>query len=230
MPLILSHRGNIVGPCPSAENRLPTVDAALRWHWGLETDIRRDAGGRLYIAHDARPSGASFLAEDFCTLFRAHPGATIALNVKELGYEKALLEFLSAQGVIDQVVLFDMELLERKPGTAARRFRELHPTVKIAARVSDRGESIEQALSIPSASVIWMDEFDGPHFTAADVARLKRAGRRVFAVSPDLHRASLDVSRRRWLDFIEWGVDGICTDYPSALSRTLRTLSAQEAA
>lgn len=227
--LILSHRGNIVGPCPSAENRLPTVDAALRWHWGLETDIRRDATGRFYIAHDPRESGAGFVAEDFCALFRANPNATIALNVKELGYEAELLEFLEAQRVIDQVYLFDMELLEKKPGATAKRLRQLHPTVRIAARVSDRGESMEQALAIEEASVIWLDEFDGRHFTAKDVQRLKRAGRTVHAVSPDLHRASYQAARSRWMEFLDYGVDGICTDYPAALDRLLRTVSEKAA-
>ena len=46
--------------------------------------------------------------------------------------------------------------------TTARRCRDLHPTIRLAARVSDRGESIERALGISVASVIWLDEFDGP--------------------------------------------------------------------
>lgn len=219
-----------MGPCPSAENRLPTIDAALRWHWGLETDIRRDPSGRFYISHDARSSAAGFLAEDFCALFRAFPHATIALNVKELGDEAALLRFLEEQDVLEQVFLFDMELLESEPGRTARRFRDLSDTVRIAARVSDRGESIDRALSIEQASVIWLDEFDGAHFTAADVRQLKAAGHQVHAVSPDLHRASYARARARWMDFIDWGVDGICTDHPAALDRLLRTLSVKQAA
>jgi glycerophosphoryl diester phosphodiesterase len=230
MPLILSHRGNIVGPCPSAENRLPTMDGALRFGWGLETDIRRDANGRFYISHDARPSAAGLLAEDFCTLFRANRRATIALNIKELGHEDSLIDFLKKEDVLGQVFLFDMELLERKPGKTARRFRDRHESVRLAARVSDRGESIEQALAIDAASVVWLDEFDGPWCTAKDVKRLKRAGRAVHAVSPDLHGRSFEATRARWMDFISWGVDGICTDYPAALDRLLRAAPRTNAA
>ena len=50
MSLILSHRGNLVGPNPAAENRLPAVQAALDCGWGVETDIRCDADGRFYIS------------------------------------------------------------------------------------------------------------------------------------------------------------------------------------
>lgn len=218
MPIILSHRGNLVGPCVSAENRLPTVRAALECGWGVETDIRRDHAGRFYISHDVRPSAHDTPAEDFFALFRAYPSATIALNIKELGSEEALIDLLDHEDVSGQTFLFDMELLERQAGTTARMFRRLHPTIRLAARISDRGESIDQALDIEVASVIWLDEFDGPCFTESDVRRLKDAGRSVFAVSPDLHARTAQDCRCRWRDFIRWGVDGICTDYPAALA------------
>src|SRR5262245_24993944 len=187
VPIILSHRGNLVGPCSSAENRLPAVRAALECGWGVETDIRRDADGRFYISHDAKPSAHETPAEDFFALFRAHADATVALNIKELGSEHALVEFLEHEDTVGQTFLFDMELLEQQPGATARVFRDLHPTIRIAARVGDRGESIEQAMAIDVATIVWLDEFDGPCFTESDVHRLKAAGRSVYAVSPDLH-------------------------------------------
>jgi hypothetical protein len=122
--------------------------------------------------------------------------------------------------------LFDMELIEPLPGATARLYRTLDPTVRIAARVSDRREPIERALGIDSASVIWLDEFERCWASARDVRRLKNQGKTVYAVSPDLHGFSLDVTRRRWEEFIRWGVDGICTDYPAALAQTARRLLA----
>ena len=229
MPIILSHRGNLVGPCPPAENRLPMIHAALECGWGIETDIRRDGDGRFYISHDAKLSAHETPAEDFLALFRAYPNATIALNIKELGSEDALIGLLEREDVASQTFLFDMELLESQVGKTARAFRRLHSTIRIAARISDRGESVTQALNIDVASVIWLDEFDGPCFTEADVHRLKHAGRSIYAVSPDLHGQPADACRNRWLDFIRWGVDGICTDYPAALAYVSRAL-AREAA
>jgi glycerophosphoryl diester phosphodiesterase len=230
MPIVISHRGNLVGPRPSAENRVLTVRAALECGWGLETDIRRGEDGRFYISHDERSSAEGFLAEDFCALFRAHPSATIALNIKELGSEDALIALLEEQHVLAQMFLFDMELIEPDAGATARRFRDLHPTIRLAARVSDRGESIERALGIDVASVIWLDEFDCAFFTEPDVRRLKAAGRTVFAVSPDVHGSPAEDTRSRWLDFIRWGVDGICTDYPAALAYVLRAVGREAAA
>ncbi len=230
MPIVIAHRGNLVGPSPSAENGTKTVRAALDCGWGVETDIRCAPDGRFYISHDRRGSADGCLAEDFCALFRAHPAATIALNIKELGSEEALIAFLAQQDILAHSFLFDMELLEPRAGATARRFRDLHSTVCLAARASDRGESIERALDIDVASTIWLDEFDGPRFTEADVRRLKNAGRRVHAVSPDLHGRSAADTRARWMDFIRWGVDGICTDYPAALAYVLRAIGREAAA
>ncbi len=230
MPVILSHRGNLVGPSPAAENQLATVRSALACGWGIETDIRRAADGRFYISHDPQPSAHETPATDFFALFREYPDATVALNIKELGDERALIELLDHEDVSAQTFLFDMELLEPHAGQTARLFRTFHPTIQIAARISDRGESVDQALAIDVASVIWLDEFDGPFFSDADVRRLKAAGRTVYAVSPDLHGKSAADCRRRWLDFIRWGIDGICTDYPAALAYVIRAVTREVAA
>jgi glycerophosphoryl diester phosphodiesterase len=222
MTTILAHRGNIAGPSPREENRLPIITTALARGWGLEVDIRRARDGRFYLSHDPQPSADDgLLAGKWCAALRRAPGAVVALNVKELGDEEDLIGFLRAEQVLRQVVLFDMELIEPVPGDTARRLRALNPLVRIAARVSDRGESIDRALAIDAASVIWLDEFDRQWSTEADVWRLKKAGRAVFAVSPELHRFPLDRARARWTDFIEWGVDAICTDYPAELARTI---------
>jgi glycerophosphoryl diester phosphodiesterase len=230
MPVVLAHRGNLIGPSQATENRVPSVRAALDLGWGIETDIRRAPDGRFYMSHDALPSADGQCAEDFCTLFRAQPHAVIALNIKELGDEAALLRFLDEQGVLRQTFLFDMELIEPIAGQTARLFRALHPWVQLAARVSDRGESIERALSIDVASIIWLDEFDKLWCTEKDVRRLKDAGKTIYAVSPDVHHAPAEVTWHRWLNFIDWGIDGICTDFPDALDRVVKVLDQEKAA
>jgi hypothetical protein len=223
MPEILAHRGNTNGPCAATENRLPAIAAALAHGWGVEIDVRRAGDDRFYVSHDPQTWSEDSSGDGFCALARRFPGRTIALNVKELGYEDALLAYLDAQGILNDVFLFDMELIEPAPGLTAGVLRRLHPGVRIAARVSDRHEPVERALEITMASVIWLDEFDQLWCTSRDVHRLKDEGRTVFAVSPDLHGFPLDVTQRRWEELARWGVDGICTDYPAALEDVLRS-------
>jgi glycerophosphoryl diester phosphodiesterase len=218
---ILAHRGNTEGPSPDTENGLAAIARSLSHGWGVEIDIRRARDGRFYLSHDPKPSAGAAAADEVCALLRAHPAATVALNVKETGYAEDLLAYLDAQGILGQVFLFDMELIESRAGEMAARFAQLRPDVRVAARVSDRGEPIARALAIETASVIWLDEFDRLWCTEEDVRRLKRAGRAVYAVSPDLHHFSPDDTRRRWTDLSRWGVDGICTDYAAALDTVL---------
>jgi hypothetical protein len=40
----------------------------------------------------------------------------------------------------------------------------------------------------------------------------------------DAARQSLERARARWLDLAAWGVDGICTNYPAEVERTLASL------
>jgi glycerophosphoryl diester phosphodiesterase len=226
MPEILAHRGNLTGPASVIENTLSAIEACVARGWGVEIDIRRDADGRFYISHDARTSAADAPADAICACLRQYPDATVALNIKELGYEDALLRYLHDQRVTRQVFLFDAELIEPEPGTTARLLRRLDPQIRLAARVSDRREPLERALGLDCTSVIWLDEFERQWASARDVRRLQNQGRSVYAVSPELHGYSIDIARRRWEDFIRWGVDGICTDYPAALAHTIRRVHA----
>lgn len=218
--LIISHRANLRGPEPAFENSLARTRECIGRGWSVETDIRRAPNGRFYISHDPAEWSPANDAVPFCAAWRDAPGP-IALNIKEVGDEEALIGFLREQQILDRVFLFDMELLEARPGDTARRFRALDPSVLLGARVSDRQEPLSRALSIEVASVIWVDEFDALWATAADVRTLKNAGKRVYGVAPDLHRKPLDVMRRRWEDFITWGVDGICTDDAEGLEQRL---------
>ncbi len=212
----LAHRANVCGPDRLAENTAGAVRASLANGWGLELDIRRSPNGAFYFSHDAQARPDPSSADAVCAAIRQHPTATLALNVKELGYERELIAYLERQRIVAQTVLFDMELIERVPGQTAALFRCLHPSIRIAARVSDRGESLDRALAISFASVVWLDEFDVLWATESDVRLLRDAGRTVFAVAPDLHGAPFARTSERCLEFAAWGVAAICTDYPAS--------------
>ena len=220
---ILAHRGYRDGPDPARENALGAVVDCLAAGWGLEIDIRRTPGGRFYVSHERLAESDPPPADPYFEAIRTHRTAPVALNVKELGYESELVAYLRRAGVLDRLFLFDMELLEDNAGMTARRLREADPDVQIAARVSDRGESIARALSIDVAQVIWLDEFDRLWATEADIAALKAAHKTVYAISPEVHGFPEADMLARWTQFAAWGVDGICTDYPARAARMLAT-------
>ena len=221
---MLAHRANVCGPDHLAENTPGSVRAALASGWGLELDVRRTAGGVFYFSHDGRPAADAAEADDICAAIARYPAATIAMNVKETGYEGDLLAYLDRRGILRQSVLFDMELVEPVAGATAALFRQLHPTVRIAARVSDRREPLRRALAIEAASIIWLDEFDMLWAEECDIQTLRSRGRSVYAVAPDLHGAAFDRTRARCVEFARWGVDAVCTDYPASVQRVLGDL------
>jgi glycerophosphoryl diester phosphodiesterase len=216
MTAILAHRANLSGPRSVAENSLAACAAALDLGFGLETDLRRDASGAFYISHDPVPRTYENSLPAYTELFRRHPAAVIAMNVKELGYESELIELVNSGRLGPNSFYFDFELLEPKtPGASQKKIRSLpgNPGVRLAARLSDRNEPWAQCHSIP-AEIVWGDEFDSLWLTEKDVRQVRAAGRRLYMISPEIHGFDLAAMKARWRDFKNWGVDGICTDYP----------------
>jgi len=212
---ILAHRANLEGPDLSGENLPGSCARALEEGFGLETDLRRDNQGRFYIAHDPQPWSEQNDFAAFAPLFRESPDCVIAMNVKELGYEEALIALAGSGALGCASFFFDFELLEPlTPGRAQHRLRSLPGGAKtrLASRLSDRGETMEQCLSIP-AEVVWADEFDSLWLTREHVRSAQAAGRRFFAISPELHGFDEAARLRRWEELKAWGIDGLCTDF-----------------
>lgn len=220
--IILAHRGYRHGSDPTRENKLQAIGESLDLGWGVETDIRRSQGGGFYISHDVAPLSPENDATPFLEAIRTRARAPVALNVKELGYEAELIELLKRNQVLDRVFLFDMELIEGIAGSTARAFHRCDSSVNLAARISDRSESVEQALAISESNTIWADEFDRLWLTKKIIDRLKAARKKVFAISPEIHGFSNQAVQGRWRSFGTWAVDGICTDYPEQAARFFR--------
>lgn len=212
---ILAHRANVGGPKPALENSLAATQRALELGFGLETDLRRDSQKRFYIAHDPQPRTAENDFKQFAALFRKFSNLTIAMNVKELGYEADLVALQKSGGLGGKSFYFDFELLEPKtPGSSQRQIQKLPGGGKIsmAARLSDRGESLDQCLSIP-ANVVWADEFDSLWLTRKEVETVHATGRKFYAISPELHGFDEAARLKRWQKFKDWKIDGLCTDF-----------------
>jgi len=213
--LILAHRANLQGPHSCEENSITACQSALEAGFGLETDLRRDVSGSFYISHDPWPDASLPSFEPYEKLFRAWPDRVLAVNVKELGYEEKLIDLYLKGTFGNRAFYFDFELLQpQTPGQAQRKIRSMADgsDVCLASRLSDRQEPLASCLSIPS-NIVWADEFDSLWLTGNHIEQVKSSGRKIYAVSPELHNFSREEMRKRWADFKAWGVDGICTDY-----------------
>jgi glycerophosphoryl diester phosphodiesterase len=212
---ILAHRANVDGPHPTSENSLAATKRALELGFGIETDLRRDSQKGFYIAHDPQLWSVESDFKKFADLFCQFPDRTIATNVKELGYEADLIALQQSGDLGNHSFYFDFELLEPKtPGRTQRLIQNLPggEQTTLASRLSDRGETLKQCLSIP-ARIAWADEFDSLWLTREHVTAVHAAGRRFYAISPELHGFDEAIRMKRWQQFKEWRIDGLCTDY-----------------
>lgn len=221
---ILAHRANVDGPHPASENSRDATRRALELGFGIETDLRRDAQKRYYIAHDPGAWTETNDLKSFVALFREFSSRTIAMNVKELGYEADLIPLQQSGDFGDTSFYFDFELLEpRTPGRTQHLIRQAPggKTTRMASRLSDRGETLEQCLAIPG-DVVWADEFDSLWLTRAHVEKVHAAGRKFYAISPELHGFDESSRLKRWQDFKDWRIDGLCTDYALSADKFFR--------
>ena len=171
--------------------------------------------GEFYISHDPHPRTPENSLARYTELFRQHPSAELAINVKELGYETALIELMNSGRLGKRSFYFDFELLEpASPGAAQRKIKSLPngADVRLASRLSDRNETLSQCLAIP-AEIVWADEFDSLWLTEKEAGKVRESGRLLYLISPEIHGFDRAAMKRRWQDFKSWGVDGICTDY-----------------
>jgi hypothetical protein len=216
--VILAHRGNLRGPAPMAENSFAATAEALKMGFGLETDLRRDNARRFYIAHDQQAWTPDNDLDTFVKLFRQHPDRCIAINVKDLCHAADLVALQLSGQFGSNSFYFDFELLEpHQPGHTQHMIRKLPggDQVRLASRLSDRDEPLEKCLSIP-ANIVWADEFDSLWLTQKERAAVQDSGRLFYVISPELHGFNRDAMVKRWSDFKDWEIDGLCTDYPIA--------------
>ena len=207
-PHVLAHRACLHGPGSTRENSRAALAEAIGRGFGVEFDVNFD-DGRLTLAHDPEPWSEEIDAEAFLR----NPGPGLhALNVKSLDAVTPMLRVIDAAGTAHSFFLFDFELLGAGADEMAKVQRR---GFRVAHRLSEREQHLERYLADPTVTDVWLDEFDWPWVDADHVHALAAAGKRTFYVSPELHRRQ-PVQRvaPRWDELVDWGVTGICTDYP----------------
>jgi glycerophosphoryl diester phosphodiesterase len=215
---VLAHRGLTAGPDRARENALPALAEAAAHGFASEFDVRTGADGRLVLTHDPAPWAP---AHDAARFLADPPGDGLhAFNVKERAALLDALDMIEDAGTMARFFFFDFELACPDEAPALR----AHVAARggaVARRLSDREPVLDAILADAWAEHVWLDEMDGPWAGREVIARLRDAGKRVWFVSPELHRPQpLAALRRRWQEVRAAGVHGICTDHPLALAAT----------
>lgn len=215
---VLAHRACLDGPNPELENTLEAMRAAVAIGFSVEFDVGISTDGRLVLAHDPCPWAP---ARDPYPFLR-NPGASAchALNVKSLHAVPAILDVLRTSGSASRFFLFDFELLTSDLAGCRFLMRSLQEQgFRVAYRLSDREPFLDWCLHSEAVREVWLDEFDLAWVTRDVVRSLYERGVQCYYVSPELHgRRDMDEIRRRWSDLADWGIGGICTDFPRLLT------------
>ncbi len=213
LPLLLGHRGTrVLATAP--ENSFAAFDAALAQGCdGFEFDIRVTADGALVAAHDAKPHGItvanaqrSRLAElpqlaEVLQQYGARGFLDIELKVE--GMETAVLQLLrDHQPILGYVVSSFL------PGVVLE-LRARRAALPLGI-ICDKPAQLRRAFDLPVDYMILAQSLVGEELAK----RVHDAGRRLLVWS-----VNRPADMRR---LAAWGVDGIISDDPALLVRTLR--------
>jgi glycerophosphoryl diester phosphodiesterase len=210
-PLLLGHRGARAEKT-IPENTLASFDLALAQGCdGFEFDVRLTADGQAVVCHDATVRGLR-IAESSAgklaltqlreVLGRYQSTAFLDIELKVPGLEKATTELLRrlapARGFV--VSSFLPEVL--------RAIRELGATIPLGLICETQAElrlwpALPVEYVIPYRKLVRKNLIDEIH----------GAGKKIFVWTVN---ATVDMRR-----FSKWGVDGIISDHPKRLARSL---------
>lgn len=207
---ILAHRG--LWHAAVERNSEEALQGSLRAGFGVETDIRDDGRGTLVISHDMPLGGEPALK--MLVDGAAGTGLPLAINVKADGLAAALGDTFTGTGI--DWFAFDMSVPEMlRYEQAGLPFFTRHSDVE------------PEPIGYRDAAGVWLDAFHSDWFDADVIHRHLDAGKRVAAVSPELHGRPVD-DVWSWLTSVRCADDQdlmICTDHPNRLSRILQEQS-----
>lgn len=174
--------------------------ATVPTEFGVELDLR-DRGDRLILQHDPFADG-----EDFDQYLTHYRHGLMILNVKSERIEPRVLELVRAANVPDYFFLDCSFPMIR--WLAARGER------KIAVRFSEF-EPVESALALAGqVDWVWVDCFTKMPLTPDTYGRLKGAGFKLCAVSPELQGRAVETIAEHAAELAPYPVDAVCTKRP----------------
>jgi len=214
--LPIAHRG-LWYPDSERQNTVDAMQMAVDRGFGIEIDVSKQntdypnfGDEEIGVGHNLVPPeivGPSI--HPYEEVLAVAP--LILWNIKTLGLEQILPEFIFTRGLHETSIIFDQDF----PGMPENYSREfLARKVKVLVRVSDREPDKVVGSDYHG---VWLDQFDSDWVDQDVVAYWHDRGKAVFVVSPELHNRPLDL--KKWFEWKE--ADGICTDFPFLASDLL---------
>lgn len=229
---IFAHRGL----CRAhTENSIEAFSEAISKGFDIEADLRSHKK-EIILSHGPASSHRQNPAK-LRELFAMLKGDTLAaLHIKEgSGAEiiSALTGFISkkpGKRPYKNFFFFDLTL------EAAEHLKKLFPESEVGISICEndfkgrRPNTIytyDEAAKSPYWDIVWADEWHTGLYTEEFISRCKQDKKKIYAVSPELHRNTHPFSQnpaRVWEKLISLNIDGICTDYPEKLGSLFEKL------
>ncbi len=216
---IFAHRGNLDGKKIENENSVNALINALIYGFDLEFDINFDMKRQnMILSHDIQTFNKKY--EPAALLSKIKSGYH-ALNIKSIYTVPSILWMLEEYNNKKNFFLFDFELIAKDIKECRFLMRSLiKKKFNIAFRLSERENFLNEYIKDTGIKDIWLDEFNENWVDQNIVKKLKDKGKTLFYVSPELHKdLPLDTLKKRWEKVMNWGVNGICTDFPIELNK-----------
>lgn len=211
-PLLLGHRG-VRSPAAPSENTIAAFDYALKAGCdGFEFDVRRTGDGHAVICHDPQHKG--------CELASARRSELPDLaTLEDVLAQFSLRAFLDIELKLPGLEEETLSALQRYPPKRGYIISSFVPDVLTTLRRADANVSLGVICERPSQLERWRElpvDYVIPHHTILSgslLEQLHAAGKKVVVWTVN--------STKDMRQFAEWGVDGLVSDNPELLSRTL---------
>jgi glycerophosphoryl diester phosphodiesterase len=165
----------------------------------------------------------SEVIEQALVCVRQEQKIAIHLKYEEQNQEQIdiLLGLFEEYDLYKQALIFDLTF------ETARQIRNKNSLIEIAISVGEANYSPtiytwqEAREHKELFDVVWWDEWKipGGAYNGKRANEIHNVGKSIYVISPELHQDHghpfANAYNEYWLKFLQWGIDGVCTAYPS---------------
>jgi hypothetical protein len=188
----------------SKENTIDGIKFYVKNMINVELDLRKN--NELYLAHEQNEKGDSF--KEACKIFK-NSNIQVALHIKEFKIVSELQKILKEYSLEQKCFLFmdDVKYQQLR--------KRISDNIEVATYMNKKNYS--------ESKIIWCDELKEKWFNKKLISEFQKKEKELIAISPELI-SSVDMNqmKEKWEDLVEFGFNGICTNYPIELKKWIK--------